>query len=401
MFRFRHLFFIPSFYMLVMFSAGYFFYLLRVIRWETAPAELHIWCLLTILTALLSTLAHSRACNHAINSKDFRETVSGQYLDKRFFYPVFFAALVIGFAGVIKFILDYSNFLGTFDFFLMIFFNDTGQLRTMSGNVESAGTQLSYFSWIAAFLISIFLGARKISKWWILVLILIVLANSIFLDRTRPVWILFMCVLIFFFTRYHEYSRKKIALFMSGTLGFFVTIFLLIGALLGKGADDRNEQNFGLPSWTQPVFLYLSSSFAYLGRLLYNDLSCDYQPVRILYPLQKFLAKMQIAKEPPEQILDFVSVPLLTNVGTYLTPFFQDGGRLFMVIGILIHTFLFDMIVLRLMRNMHIFSVLAIATFCFINFIAFFTPKMSSTATWFILIFSGILVFMSPRRKTA
>lgn len=401
MFRYRHLFFMPSFYLLVMFSISYFLYLIRVIRWETAPLEIHIWCLLTIITALSSTLAHNRIFNDRINDQDFREAMSGKYLSTRVFYPLFFATILIGVAGILKFVMDYSSFLGTFDFFLMIFINDTGQIRTMSKNVESAGTQLSYFSWIAAFLIAMFLGTRKISKWWIVALILIVLSNSIFLDRTRPVWILFTCALIFFFIRYQEYSRKKIIGFITGTSAFFVTLFLLIGALLGKGADDRNEQNYGLPSWTQPVFLYLSSSIAYLGRLLYIDMSCDYQPVRLLYPFQKFLTTLGLAKEPPEQVLDFMSVPLLTNVGSFLAPYFQDGGRLFMLLGILIHTFLFDMLVIKLMKRMNIFSLMAIATFCFINFIAFFTPKISSTGTWFIMIFSVILMFMYPRKKFA
>jgi hypothetical protein len=92
-------------------------------------------------------------------------------------------------------------------------------------------------------------------------------------------------------------------------------------------------------------------------------------------------------------VLEFFSVPILTNVGTFLEPFYQDGGRLFLIFGILIHTLLFDRIALFLMKRISIFSVISIATLCFINFIAFFVPKVTSASSWFI--FRNLCVILS------
>ena len=172
---------------------------------------------------------------------------------------------------------------------------------------------------------------------------------------------------------------------------FFISLFIAIGSLLGKGADDENYLTIGLPKWTQTIFLYLTSSFAYLGRLFAMDMPCDYYPARITYPLQKVLAKMQFADQPPNQILEFFSLPILTNVGSFLEPFFQDGGRVYLILGILIHTLLFDFLVLQLLRRPSVFSIITISTLCFTNFIAFFVPKITSTATWFIVLFAFLL----------
>ena len=152
-----------------------------------------------------------------------------------------------------------------------------------------------------------------------------------------------------------------------------------------------NYTKFNLPPSIQPLFLYLTSSFAYLGRLIYVDAPCNYSPARVTYPIQKVLLKFKLVDQPPNQILDFFTVPLLTNVGTFLEPFFQDGGRLFLVLGIILHTFIFDRVVLYLMKNISQMAVIAISTICFINFIAFFVPKITSTATWFILLFAYLL----------
>jgi hypothetical protein len=291
MFKYRQLFFMPSFYMLATFSLSYLMYVGGIIAWEQPPAELHFWCSITILFSLLSIVIHFNNYKLAINRNDFSSNVNHNYLKGDVQWVIFIGINIIGLLVVVKYILDYSNYLGQFGIFITLFTEHTGQLRTLSENVESSGTQISYFSWIAAFILTTQISSKKISKWWILWLALIVLLNSIFLDRTRPVWIIFTCALCYFLVRYNLYSRKKIISVIGGIAAFFVTLFIAIGTLLGKGADEENYLTVDLPKWVQPIFLYFTSSFAYLGRLLYDNNSCDYSLSRITYPLQKYLQK--------------------------------------------------------------------------------------------------------------
>jgi oligosaccharide repeat unit polymerase len=395
MFKYRQLFFIPSFYLLVTFSVAYLLYWTGIVKWEQPPFELHFWCWLTILMSLFSVISSSKRYNKLINDDEFKKsTESVSFLNSKTKWLILLSITALGVLGIVKYVLDYSNYLGAFGIFYSIFTEDAGQLRSMAENVESLGTQLSYFSWISAFIITIDISSRKVSKWWLFFVFIIIILNSIFLDRTRPVWLIFTCALCYFLVRYHLYLRRTIIYVTVGIITFFLSIFIAIGSLLGKVAGDDNYITVDLPSWTQPVFLYLTSSFAYLGRLFYYDNPVSYDPERVTYPLQKILAKAQLVNEPPSQILEFYSVPMLTNVGSFLEPFLQDGGRLFLFIGILIHTILFDWLSFKLMKRISVYSIISIATLCFVNFIAFFVPKITSTATWFVLFFSLLLLLM-------
>lgn len=399
MFRFRHLFFLPSFYLFATFSVAYFFYVIDVINWEKPPVELHIWSIITILFSLISLLNHHLLFRNEINSAGFKQSIQSNSLINGKAYILLFAISFLGILGIVKYVLDYAKFAGAFGILMSVFIEDTGQLRTMADNVESLGTQVSYFSWIASFIIVYHIANNRLSKWWFLGLFIILILNALFLDRTRPVWIIFTCSLSYFMATYYKYSRRTIILVITSIALFFISIFIAIGFLLGKGADDEYFLNYGLPRWTQSVFSYLTSSFAYLGRLISYELPVAYEPVRIAYPIEKILAKFSLVNQPPSQILEFFTVPILTNVGTFLEPFFQDGGRIFMALAIIIHTFLFDLVALRLMKNINVFGVICVATLCFINFIAFFVPRINSTATWFIFLLSYLLFLLDAYNK--
>jgi len=399
MFKYRQLFFLPSFYLLLTFSVAYFFYLINVISWECPPIELHFWCIFIILMSLNSVLNFNKYFKKNINDSLFKYNIQKNFLHNRNSYFILFIITSLGIIGIVKYILDYAKFAGALGILLNVFIEDTGQLRTMADNVESWGTQLSYFSWISAFVIIYHIANKHLSKSWFITIILIVFLNAVFLDRTRPVWIIFTCALCYFITTYYHYSRKSIVYAIVGIACFFVSIFIAIGTALGKGADDEYFLNYDLPRWSQSFFIYLTSSFAYLGRLISYDLPSSYTPIRITYPVQKIFAKLNLVEQPPNQILEFFSVPYLTNVGTFLEPFFQDGGRLFMAFGILLHTFIFDYIAYRLMKNINLFSIISIATLCFINFIGFFVSRINSTSTWFIFLFCFVLFALDKYNK--
>ena len=382
------------------FSSAYILYLTNIINWETPPLELHYWCVVTIILSAISVVIHSGKFNKIINTETFQQKTKTSFLTGPVAWFVLISFGAIGIAGIFKYLIDYSNYLGEFGILYSFFVEDTGQLRSMADNVESVGTQLSYFSWIAAFIISAELGKGKLSKIWLAMVFMIVLLNSLFLDRTRPVWLLFICTLIYFITTYELYSRKKIIYIISGAIGFIVGFFLLIGSLLGKDVNIERYSKSGLPDSIQLLLVYVTSSFAYMGRLFYMGLPCDYYPARVTYPLQKLLAKFHFIEQPPNQVLEFLSVPFFTNVGSFLEPYFQDGGRFFLLIGILLHSFVFDKIVLYLLKRMHALSAILIAAVCYINFIAFFVPKIASTATWFIMISVLLIGRFVPSNET-
>ncbi len=399
MFKYRHLFFLPSFYLFVTFSVAYSFYVIDVISWEHPPIELHIWSIITILFSFISILNHHFSFRNEINATAFKHNIQSNSLINWKAYILLILISFLGILGIIKYVLDYAKFAGAFGILMSVFIEDTGQLRTMADNVESWGTQVSYFSWIASFIIVYHIANKQLSKWWFFFLFIILVLNALFLDRTRPVWIIFTCSLSYFMATYYKYSRRTIVFVIASIALFFISIFIAIGSVLGKGADDEYFLNYGLPRWTQSFFSYLTSSFAYLGRLISYELPASYEPVRILYPIEKILAKSSLVNQPPSQILEFFSVPILTNVGTFLEPFFQDGARVFMALAIIIHTFLFDSLALKLMKNINVFGVICLATLCFINFIAFFVPRINSTATWFIFLMSYLLFLLDVYNK--
>jgi oligosaccharide repeat unit polymerase len=389
----------PSFYLLSTFSIAYFFYAIDVTKLEHPPVELHFWCIVTILMSLLSVLVYSKKYNKVINEDAFKKGISTPFLTSKSKVWLLILITVVGILGIVKYVLDYSKLLGAFGIFYNIFMEDTGQLRTWADNVESVGIQISYLSWIAAFILTIEVSLRHINRKWIIAVILIVLCNSIFLDRTRPVWIVFTCALAAFMVTYNKHSRKKIITIISSIIGFFIGIFIFIGAMLGKVTDQEDYTGLSLPKEVQPLFLYLTCSFAYMGRLLYYDKPCEYWPVRSFYPIQKTLASLHLVEQPPNPILDYFSIPFMVNTGTFLEPYFQDGGRIFLILAILLHTFVFDQMALYFMKRISSLAVISIATLCFVDFIAFFVPRATSPAIWFILAFCFIIANFSKDTK--
>jgi hypothetical protein len=294
--------------------------------------------------------------------------------------------------------LDYSSFLGGKGLFFLLLFNDSGQVRSLAENVSSAGTQISYLTWIAAFLIAVDIGIDVKKKWWWIVIFSIVLINLVFVDRTRPIWIIFTSVICYFSVAYYKIKKKQIAKTIIILAAVAIGLFIVIGLWLGK-VSEQGYTEAELPPAVQPLFLYSTSAFAYLGKEISFDKPKDYNPVRITYPLQKVLASFKLSEEPPSQILDFYSVPVMANVGTFLLPFYKDGGFLYCLAAIVIHTFVFNILALFFLRNATRLSIIALATLCFTDFIAFFVDKFASFPT-LIFLFGGLFSYLLQALKT-
>jgi hypothetical protein len=90
MFRYRHLFFLPSFYLLLTFTASYILYVSDIINWEHPPFEIHFWSIAVILMALLSIKYNATACNEIINDPSFQTNKKTAFLDTKISWIIFF-----------------------------------------------------------------------------------------------------------------------------------------------------------------------------------------------------------------------------------------------------------------------------------------------------------------------
>ncbi len=374
----------PSFYLLSTMTVAYLLYLSGMIRYIPAPPALHVLILTTICCSLFSTLFFSPVFSREINSREPLRFIHAAYARSIPYRLFFWSLLLLGMAGIFKYTLDYSRYLGGKGFFFILFFENSGEIRSLAENVTSIGTQLSYLTWIAAFLLAIDIGTGARKKRWIWLIGFIILINLVYVDRTRPVSIIFTAVLCYFAVAFPGISRRKISRAIIGLGIAALTLFVLIGLWLGK-VSSQEYTRAGLPPALQPVVLYTTSAFAYLGKEIEMDKPKDYKPVRITYPLQKILAGTGLVNEPPSQILEFYYVPVPTNVGTFLEPFYADGGIPYCILAILLHTFLFDILALFFLKNATRFTIMALATLCFTDFIAFFAVKITVLFTWIIL----------------
>jgi len=110
-------------------------------------------------------------------------------------------------------------------------------------------------------------------------------------------------------------------------------------------------------------------------------------PERFLYPALKFLTRFGLSKEPPLQILDYYDIPFSTNVGSFLEPFYRDGGLLFVLCGIIIYSFGIDAIGLMLLNSRRPLAIYAWANLCFVTALSFFNPLSNFFPIW---LFTGL-----------
>jgi oligosaccharide repeat unit polymerase len=401
MFRLRHILFMPAFYLLATFAPAYLMYVTDLIEYDESILLLHQIVIVTLLSSIVSMAMFYNSYKSLINDPSYphvqKELQAKSVLNK---WGIFIL-LIVGILGIAKYTLDYSRYLGGAGWFFILLFEDSGQVRTLQENVSSVGIQLSYFSWIAAFLTATNIGMGNSKKTGWLLILLVIILNIVFVDRTRPIWILFTCILSYFIAGFNRIKRGSIIRSITILGVTFITLFIFIGIWLGKITQEEDFTN-KVPPVFQPAVLYATGSFAYFNQILINDPQVDYLPVRLTYPLQKIMASQKLVEEPPSQILEFYSLPPVTNVGTFLEPYYNDGGLPFTFLGIFIHTFLFNFLGLFFLRYPTRFSIIALSTLCFTNFIGFFTPKIASLPSWIFLgigLVSALIASASLRYK--
>ena len=317
-----------------------------------------------------------------------RCTVEGQIYFRKADYTLTFATTVLGVLGLGLFATEISSLLGGFGALRGVFSSgDFLSIRAISNNAETFGFQLSYFSWLSIFAFAIMLKNRLISpKYYIPIIFLLLLQfslNLLFIDRTRPIWIVLVVMLGLIFDR--NVKRLNIAKTLLPLALAPISIFF--GFLLITGKYDVRY------GFLEPVFIYVTSGIGYLNRLIESNIPFEYEPVRTFYWLSKVFEMVGIVKNVPNQILDFLYVPFPTNVGTFLEPFYSDGGLLYVIFLMPIFVIGFDRLAIWAYRSKTLTGMFFWANVVFSGLMSFFVPKLNSLPIWlFLFLHLGYLL---------
>ena len=285
--------------------------------------------------------------------------------------------LVLGVYGLLRYILDFSRLLEGENFFL-IFIVDPLRLRVLATEGSSIGFQLSYLTWpvISYFIFWLKEAGCSRPKRIIVIagLVFLFLANTLFVDRTRPVLLLITGALTYLVI-FNGGIRKPLRVVMFAILGP-IAIFFLQALFTSKyDADEGLFRNFAV---------YLLGGFGYFSAALSEQAPLGGLENTLL-PAFKVLASLGLTAPPPSEILDFKGVPFLTNVGTFLYPLLADGGWGFVLLMLPVLVFGLDFMALRAFKSNTIFGVFVWANLVAASLLSFFVPKYNSTYLWLFL----------------
>jgi hypothetical protein len=310
---------------------------------------------------------------------------------------------LVGFIGLALYIRQMAAAFGGLPSLVEVFALSSYAIRWQSEVTGSVGTQLSYFGWVAIALTFQQYRAGSDTRWWLAIALAQFLGNLIYIDRTRPVWMLFTTMLVILAARDRVKAGIATMVRVALAASVFVGVFFAVAAWVGKVVSEGQYGASPLPPFAQNVYAYGTGGFAYFNRLLDTQEAITYVPERVLYPAFKAFAGLGLTSAPPSQINAFFYVPFPTNVGTFLEPFYRDGGCLFLILGIILQTFGLDLVGYALLRSGRPTATFAWANVCFVAFIGFFTPKITNLPVW-LFTFLGIIsalgqISMAPDQR--
>jgi hypothetical protein len=357
-------------------------YELRLIAWDPPAASAEVIFLVVLAFYSLSALVWFDRYRlwHRRKDSDTFSKARGTLAPPAFRWAL--ALLhVVGLVGIASYVRTFAAAVGGLPRFVEVLMLASAMIRRQSEVTSSFGTQLSYFGWIAIGLTWFEYCRGRLGKPWLALAVLQLAANLLYIDRTRPFTILFTSALLGLLAvplgQVRNIAWRALALCIA--LG---AVFLLIASWIGKVAVEGQYQASALPLWAQNLYYYGTGGFAYFSRLVGADETIRYLPERALYPALKALSALGLVGPPPSQLNEYYYVPFPTNVGTFLEPFYQDGGFSFTFVAIVIHSFGLDALGLALLRSGRGLAVFGWANLCFVTFISFFTPKLTGFPTW-------------------
>lgn len=289
------------------------------------------------------------------------------------------ACTFVGGLGLALYVRDFSSFFGGVGSFFTTLTQSSLAVRGAAQDVESAGFQVSYLSWVAIF-VAIFTamkdrGPKVIRLSAILIFVSFFMLNLTFVDRTRPTWIFFICIIAVLMSRgIQKIQPRKVAYAAIVPIAFFFTFALVSG---------KYNENEGI---AENFIQYITGGPSYFNSLVGLPYNNEFTAIRTFLPISKALEQIGLINNVPPEVLDFHPVPFLTNVGTFLEPIYADGGIWMLLVFLPIMVLTLDGFALSLFRMQTVISRFIWANIVFTFVISFFVPKYNSTAAYVFLV---------------
>lgn len=375
---------VPSFYGFMAWTTALLFYLMRLIEWyDSPPGAVVLYCIVSLAFAT-SMLFFLKAYALTRYETEF-DYEAKRVKNERYIFQVSRLVLwslhIIGFIGLaIHFSRVVDSLAGIGGLFLAIF-EDSYLIRQTE--VEPLGIYIGYFGWLAIPLT--ILSWRIEPKGMRLLMVAVViqfLLNMLFIDRTRPTWLLFVSFVIWFpFTKHLQLRALLLRSLSVAVAG--IALFFAIGYWVGKRGGWFDYYGYvKVGNDVALIYYYLTGGFAHFDSLYDSTYQFFFVPERTFYPLFKLGHMLGITNAPPPQVLEFIEAPFPTNVGTMLEPLYSDGGMLFVAFGILGASFVVDYVGLICLRAKNAFCLVFWANLCMVSLLAFFVPKQNATQVW-------------------
>lgn len=368
----KSLFLVPSAYGLFGWLVAIFFVAMDPVGMQSISGQGYFIIAYTLLVFVMLTLIFKRPFANYMGGK--RVAIKGMDL------PVFAASTIIGLYSLISYFSTVAGYYGSLAGLAYTVGNGALDIRANAEEFSGVAVQLSYFSWLSIFLGAIIVDRNKYGFWFRLMVLTVILCefslNLIFVDRTRPIWIIFTTGLGLFIARgilNLDIKRNILYLFVTP-----VFIFLLFSLVVGKYNKDFGV--FGTMS------AYIVSGIGYLDDLSVSQRNFDYVPVRTFLPVFKGMEAMGLTRDVPSSVLDNRYIPFPTNVGTIHEPYFSDGGMLYIIIFFPIIVFFTNFIAWLGLRTRRAIGLFMWANCVFSMMISFFVPKFNGTTIYFCTV---------------
>lgn len=388
----------PSFYGFATWTITLILYLLRILAWPP-PTPTALAVMLTTAVCFLASLLLHRPLYRRWLVGLRKAPLINPYRKYRWLLAVLH---LVGFIGLGLYVQHYSAMLGGFTNFTRLLMERSYVIRLATVESESVGTQISYFGWIAIAITVLFIYGKWISKLWLIVAFVQFAGNFLFIGRTRPIWLLITSVTVLA-PLARSVGLRRIFIVSGILICTLLTIFVGMGIWVGKISEGIVfERTSNLPPAVQNVYVYITEGYAYLDAVIRYE-----KPQRgfegVAYPFYRLLASINLVEEPRSQVNPFYNLPYSGNIGTFLEPFYRDGGIVFTIVGILIGTFGVDSLALVMWRSNHVFGWFAASQLAFCSSMAFMTPKLSSLPVWLFIGFGlwGLLSANTLRGRPA
>ncbi|MCA3025098.1 MAG: oligosaccharide repeat unit polymerase [Rhodocyclaceae bacterium] len=375
---------VPSFYGFVAWSFCLALYSLRLIDWYESPPGA-MWLYVGVALAFgTSSIVYAKAYAITKHSPEFDYTRRHMESDRSVFLlsrVSLWALHILGFIGLYLHFSQVVTSLSSMGGLVAALLGDSQLIRKT--DVDPSGIHVSYFGWLA---IPLTVLAWRIDRRGMALLLVAAalqfLANMMFIDRTRPTWLI-LATLIIWLPFAKELPLRSIMGRSVVVVLLLVGLFLLIGYWIGKrGGWFDAYGHVSISNDLALIYYYLTGGFAYFDILFDTIHDFAYVPERTLYPLFKFGEMLGLTAPPPSQILPFIDAPFPTNTGTMLEPLFADGGLLFVFFGTIGATFVVDFVGLLCLRAKNAFCLVFWANLCVVSCLAYFVPKQNSTQVW-------------------